>query len=136
MTGQPVASSSSSSTGGVAAGIPSAYTTINTPSTNPYGPSGSASSSSTAARLPAGTTYLDGDLLAQQSVYLPGGGEKMAKEGKKVQTQGQEGRGAGKRETVIRKSGGKVWEDPTLLEWDPSESFPHSLGNKPTLVLR
>lgn len=25
----------------------------------------------------------------------------------------------GKRETVIRKAGGKVWEDQTLLEWDP-----------------
>lgn len=29
------------------------------------------------------------------------------------------GPGAGKRETVIRKAGGKVWEDQTLLEWDP-----------------
>lgn len=27
--------------------------------------------------------------------------------------------GVGKRETVIRKAGGKVWEDQTLLEWDP-----------------
>ncbi|KAI5454881.1 hypothetical protein NCC49_002159 [Naganishia albida] len=26
----------------------------------------------------------------------------------------------GKRETVIRKAGGKVWEDQTLLEWDPA----------------
>ncbi|GHJ88649.1 hypothetical protein NliqN6_5051 [Naganishia liquefaciens] len=30
------------------------------------------------------------------------------------------GPGAGKRETVIRKAGGKVWEDQTLLEWDPA----------------
>jgi hypothetical protein len=25
----------------------------------------------------------------------------------------------GKRETVIRNKGGRVWEDQTLLEWDP-----------------
>lgn len=28
----------------------------------------------------------------------------------------------GQRETVIRKAGGRMWEDTTLLEWDPSES--------------
>lgn len=122
MTGQPEASSSSSS--GVAAGIPSAYTTINTPSTNPYGPSGSSTSS---ARLPAGTTLLGGDLLAQQGMYLPGGSEKGQKETKKPQTHGQEGRGHNKRETVIRKGNGKTWEDPTLLDWDPSESLIHIL---------
>lgn len=27
---------------------------------------------------------------------------------------------AGQRETVIRKAGGRVWEDTSLLEWDPS----------------
>lgn len=27
----------------------------------------------------------------------------------------------GKRTTVLRKGGGKVWEDQTLLEWDPSK---------------
>lgn len=27
----------------------------------------------------------------------------------------------GKRETVIRSKGGRVWEDQTLLEWDPCE---------------
>jgi hypothetical protein len=118
MTGQPEASSSSSSSTGVAAGIPSAYTTINTPSTKSYGPSGSTSAS---ARLPAGTTYLDGELLQQQGVYLPGGGEKTSKEVKKTQNQVQEGRGAGTRDTVIRKGNGKTWEDPTLLDWDPSE---------------
>ena len=30
----------------------------------------------------------------------------------------------GKRETVIRSKGGRVWEDQTLLEWDPCESRP------------
>lgn len=27
----------------------------------------------------------------------------------------------GKRDTVIRSKGGRVWEDQTLLEWDPSQ---------------
>ena len=27
----------------------------------------------------------------------------------------------GKRTTVLRKGGGKVWEDQTLLEWNPCE---------------
>lgn len=27
--------------------------------------------------------------------------------------------GAGKQKTVIREGGGKTWEDPSLLEWDP-----------------
>jgi hypothetical protein len=32
----------------------------------------------------------------------------------------------GKRDTVLRKGGGKVWEDPTLIDWDPSEcSYTH-----------
>lgn len=29
----------------------------------------------------------------------------------------------GKRETVVRKGNGRVWEDATLLEWDPSKSY-------------
>lgn len=128
----------------MAAGIPSAYTTINTPSTNPYGLAGSGSGygggsgSSAAARLPAGTTYLDGDLLAQQGMYLPGAvagaGDPSQKDGKKAQTgpsgSGGEGR-PGKRETVIRKGNGKTWEDPTLVDWDPSElelHLPFTLG--------
>jgi hypothetical protein len=28
----------------------------------------------------------------------------------------------GKRQTVVRKGGGKTWEDTSLLEWDPSKS--------------
>ncbi|KAK9467563.1 hypothetical protein V1512DRAFT_261472 [Lipomyces arxii] len=34
----------------------------------------------------------------------------------------------GKRTTVIRSGGGKKWEDPTLLEWDPSH-FRLFVGN-------
>lgn len=33
----------------------------------------------------------------------------------------------GKRETVIRSKGGRVWEDQTLLEWDPCEFGPPCL---------
>jgi len=36
------------------------------------------------------------------------------------QIQGRLKRGE-KRETVLRKAAGKLWEDQTLLEWDPSE---------------
>lgn len=59
--------------------------------------------------------------MAQQSLaYTPGGhvgeaaGEHapgQSKDKKKAQ---------GKRDTVIRKAGGKVWEDQTLLDWDPA----------------
>lgn len=67
------------------------------------------------ARIPAGTQLLDQDLLAQSSVYLPGATEKLVKEGKYKPP-------PGKRQTVVRKGGGKTWEDTSLLEWDPSKS--------------
>jgi hypothetical protein len=38
-----------------------------------------------------------------------GSGGKLAKGGKRV--------------TVLRKGGGKVWEDQTLLEWNPCTHF-------------
>lgn len=68
---------------------------------------------------PAGTQLLDHDLLAQGSVYLPGpAGDAQraaaAGVGKNKPVQG-------KRATVIRKGLGKTWEDPTLIDWDPSE---------------
>jgi len=66
------------------------------------------------ARIPAGTQLLDQDLLAQSSVYLPGATEKLVKEGKYKPP-------PGKRQTVVRKAGGKTWEDTSLLEWDPSK---------------
>ncbi|TFY54095.1 hypothetical protein EVG20_g9849 [Dentipellis fragilis] len=74
-------------------------------------PSGSSSHS---APVPANAYEYDVGILAQQSVYVPGAmidkrggaGGKLAKGGKRV--------------TVLRKGGGKVWEDQTLLEWNPS----------------
>jgi hypothetical protein len=71
------------------------------------------SSSSHSAPVPANAYEYDVGILAQQSVYVPGAmidkrggaGGKLAKGGKRV--------------TVLRKGGGKVWEDQTLLEWNP-----------------
>lgn len=71
------------------------------------------SSSTHSAPVPANAYEYDVGILAQQSVYVPGAmidkrggaGGKLAK--------------GGKRTTVLRKGGGKVWEDQTLLEWNP-----------------
>ncbi|KAI0068722.1 RNA-binding domain-containing protein [Artomyces pyxidatus] len=88
---------------------------------NPYhqpyqGPiySNPSASSSHSAPVPANAYEYDVGILAQQSVYVPGAmidkkggaGGKLAKGGKRV--------------TVLRKGGGKNWEDQTLLEWNPS----------------
>lgn len=89
---------------------------------NPYhqpyqGPS-YRSSTAHSAPVPANAYEYDVGILAQQSVYVPGAmidkrggaGGKLAK--------------GGKRTTVLRKGGGKVWEDQTLLEWNPCKTFP------------
>ena len=88
---------------------------------NPYhqpyqGPvySNPAASSSHSGPVPANAYEYDVGILAQQSVYVPGAmldkrggaGGKLAK--------------GGKRTTVLRKGGGKEWEDQTLLEWNPA----------------
>ncbi|KAH8915846.1 RNA-binding domain-containing protein, partial [Atractiella rhizophila] len=53
----------------------------------------------------------DSGYLTQQSIYTP---ESYAHSFR-------QGRGPSlARKTVIRKGGGETWEDPTLLEWDPS----------------
>ncbi|EPT03784.1 hypothetical protein FOMPIDRAFT_1022327 [Fomitopsis schrenkii] len=75
---------------------------------------GASSSSAHHAPVPSNAYEYDVGILAQQSVYVPGAmidkrggaGGKLAK--------------GGKRTTVLRKGAGKVWEDQTLLEWDPS----------------
>ncbi|KAF6762272.1 hypothetical protein DFP72DRAFT_878410 [Ephemerocybe angulata] len=84
----------------------------------PYQPSTfpipGSSSSTHQAPVPANAYEYDVGILAQQSVYVPGAmidkrggaGGKLAK--------------GGKRTTVLRKGGGKVWEDQTLLEWNPA----------------
>ncbi|WVQ79712.1 hypothetical protein IAT38_001812 [Cryptococcus sp. DSM 104549] len=77
-------------------------------STGPY-----PSAVPTTGPYPASTSYqpYDADLAQQSSIYTPEGAVEVAKAAPKKQT--------GKRETVIRKGNGKVWEDQTLLEWDP-----------------
>ncbi|KAH8105854.1 RNA-binding domain-containing protein [Cristinia sonorae] len=80
----------------------------------PMYPAAGPSSSSHSAPVPANAYEYDVGILAQQSVYVPGAmidkrggaGGKLAK--------------GGKRTTVLRKGAGKVWEDQTLLEWNPS----------------
>jgi hypothetical protein len=62
----------------------------------------------------------DTDYIAQQSAYLPGVVDEMVRTGKYKAP-------IGKRETVIRKGSGKVWEDTTLLDWDPSND-PREVG--------
>ena len=74
------------------------------------------SSSNHTAPVPANAYEYDVGILAQQSVYVPGAmidkrggaGGKLAK--------------GGKRTTVLRKGAGTVYEDQTLLEWNPGES--------------
>ncbi|KAK2466255.1 hypothetical protein APHAL10511_001897 [Amanita phalloides] len=92
----------------------------NTYDINPYyrpyqGPSfplpGATSSHS--APVPANAYEYDVGILAQQSAYVPGAmGDKRGAGGKLAK--------GGKRLTVLRKGGGKVWEDQTLLEWNPA----------------
>ncbi|KAJ7591051.1 hypothetical protein C8J56DRAFT_934548 [Mycena floridula] len=72
------------------------------------------SSSSHVAPIPANAYEYDVGILAQQSVYVPG-----AMIDKRGGSGGKVARG-GKRTTVLRKGGGKIWEDQTLLEWNPS----------------
>jgi hypothetical protein len=77
-------------------------------------------SSSHSAPVPANAYEYDVGILAQQSVYVPG-----AMIDKKGGSGGKLAKG-GKRTTVLRKGGGKTWEDQTLLEWNPCR-FPHLL---------
>ena len=83
-----------------------------------------ASGSGSSKPLPPSVTrqIFDTDLIQQSSAYLPGAAQEMARTGKH--------RPPGKRETVIRKGNGKTWEDPTLLDWDPSEFSSHGYGDR------
>jgi hypothetical protein len=88
-------------------------------SSNPYhqpwaGPSYPGPSTSQAP-VPANAYEYDVGIVAQQSVYVPGAMiDKRGGAGGKVAK-------GGKRTTVLRKGGGKTWEDQTLLDWDASE---------------
>lgn len=57
----------------------------------------------------------DANVAEQSSIYTPGVG------GKSGYQPSATGTGKGRR-TVMRKAGGTLWEDPSLMEWDPSKS--------------
>jgi hypothetical protein len=87
-------------------------------SSNPYAanpyyayPSGAAGPSKP---LVANAHEYDIGVAAQQSAYVPGAHTGKGATGVVI-PKGQ------KRKTVLRKGGGKLWEDPTLLEWDSCE---------------
>ncbi|BGO97192.1 RNA-binding protein [Rhodotorula toruloides] len=61
--------------------------------------------------IPAGG--YDMNLAQQSSIYTP----EAAKSGRPVASVANKGKA---RTTVLRKGGGEVWEDQSLLEWDPS----------------
>lgn len=63
--------------------------------------------------IPAGG--YDMNLAQQSSIYTP----EAAKSGRPVASVANKGKA---RTTVLRKGGGEVWEDQSLLEWDPCES--------------
>lgn len=84
------------------------------------------SSSAHSAPVPANAYEYDVGILAQQSVYVPG-----AMIDKKGGAGGKLAKG-GKRTTVLRKGGGRVWEDQTLLEWNPCEC--HSRSISPSIL--
>lgn len=102
-------------------------------SDNPYhqpyaGPSYPSASSHHHAPVPANAYEYDVGIVAQQSVYVPGSMiDKRGGAGGKVAK-------GGKRTTVLRKGAGKVWEDQTLLDWNPCTSLPSSLL-PPLLIL-
>lgn len=74
-----------------------------------------------------GESY-DANLAQQQSIYTP----EASKKYKPLLPPGVAGGGAGAggaagskaRTTVLRKGGGEVWEDASLMEWDPCTSCP------------
>ena len=72
------------------------------------------------------------DLDAQQaSIYTP----EAARASKPVPAHGNGSKAKG-RTTVLRKGGGEVWEDQTLLEWDPCQyTLRHAAGQPVTDVL-
>ncbi|KAF8341540.1 uncharacterized protein EI90DRAFT_3034280 [Cantharellus anzutake] len=75
---------------------------------------GAASSSSAPVYRPANAHEYDVGAAAQQSAYVPGANHGKGGGSGAVVPKGS------KRTTVLRKGAGKVWEDQTLLDWDPA----------------
>lgn len=61
----------------------------------------------------------DAELAAQQSIYTPEAAKRVQQQQQQQPRQTQTGKA---RTTVLRKGGGQIWEDQSLMEWDPSQS--------------
>ncbi|KDN38521.1 RNA-binding domain-containing protein [Tilletiaria anomala UBC 951] len=91
-----------------------------------YDAAGYASTSGTASATPGVAAATDAD--GKPKKFVPGpkdaDGNPLAGKLQKGET----------RTTVLRKAAGKIWEDPTLLEWDPTHKrlFIGDLGNDVT----
>ncbi|PVG00466.1 RNA-binding domain-containing protein [Serendipita vermifera] len=87
-------------------------------SSNPYA---LAQGSTGQQQLPANLHEYDIGMYEQASAYVPGAA--IVQRGASGSTGGHlaaSGSGRGKKTTVVRRGGGKTWEDQTLLEWDPT----------------
>ncbi|GAA5908732.1 uncharacterized protein JCM6883_004155 [Sporobolomyces salmoneus] len=69
--------------------------------------------------IPAGYGGYDANAAQQASIYTPDAGTSAGYRGATGVATAPQGRGK-PRTTVLRKGGGEVWEDQSLLEWDPS----------------
>lgn len=81
---------------------------------------------------PSNVPAWDPDIAQQSSIYTPEAAErgnyKQHRENASGKKGGQGGGGGKSRTTVLRKGAGELWEDPTLLEWDPKH-FRLFVGN-------
>lgn len=120
---QPTASSSSTAQtagpyypgAGAYPAVPSAYSAYPTYPAGPSYPTEALPVAGPSAPGAVGVGY-DMEQLQQASIYTP---EASKSNRNGVVAAGQKGKA---RTTVLRKGGGEVWEDQSLLEWDPSAS--------------
>ena len=73
------------------------------------------SSSSAAPNSPKYDALFQAQMMQQQSAYS---GEH--KDFRRLKSKGEFVNNEVKKTTVVRKGGGQVWDDQTLLAWDPS----------------
>ncbi|KIM25887.1 hypothetical protein M408DRAFT_330885 [Serendipita vermifera MAFF 305830] len=87
-------------------------------SSNPYALA--QSSGGAQSQLPANAHEYDIGMYEQASAYVPGAAIVQRGAGGSSAGHLASGRGGkAKKTTVVRRGGGKTWEDTTLLEWDP-----------------
>jgi hypothetical protein len=116
-------SSSASSSNPYASAYPAQPTAL--PAAGPVYPGYIAPPSAVARpSIPSGYGGYDANLAQQASIYTPDATQYGGVAGAGPSASGS-GAAAGKkgkpRTTVLRKGGGEVWEDQSLLEWDPGE---------------